>query len=180
MTTNPIYDLVGQWPLDLFLDYILKIHHRGIRTEGPAVVQLFRAALAESPADEQLAQAFLLFQYSLADLEMHLMKEENVLFPFLLELFEAEQQAQPIEQMHCGSVANPIHVMHMEHDGEIQRYARIAKLTNDFAVASDASAARAALMPRLKAFMEALHEHIALENDHLFVRAVQLEQAWVR
>ena len=27
-----------QWPLDLLVDYVLKVHHRGIREEGPAIL----------------------------------------------------------------------------------------------------------------------------------------------
>lgn len=165
--------------MDLFIDYILKIHHRGIRTEGPALTALFQRVLAEQPDNERLQQAYGLFVASLEDLEMHLMKEENVLFPFLLDLFEASLAGQPIAQMHCGSVANPIHVMMDDHAGEIQRYARIAQLTDDFACADDATPDFRALMTRLQRFMAALHEHITLENDHLFPAALRLEEAWV-
>ena len=28
------------WPLDLLVDYILKIHHRNIRTQGPEIEEL--------------------------------------------------------------------------------------------------------------------------------------------
>src|SRR5574344_658422 len=30
----------SSWPLDLLLDYVLKIHHRGIRTNGPELLSL--------------------------------------------------------------------------------------------------------------------------------------------
>lgn len=176
---SAIYALVDQWPMDLFIDYILKIHHRGIRTEGPALTALFQRVLAQQPDNERLLQVYGLFVASLEDLEMHLMKEENVLFPFLLDLFEAAQSQQPIGQMHCGSVANPIHVMENDHAGEIRRYARIAELTDDFACPADATADYSELMTHLQRFMAALHEHITLENDHLFPAALRLEEAWV-
>ncbi len=179
MTTS-LLSLAAQWPADLLIDYILKVHHRGIRAQGPDILNLFRTVAAEAPTDTTISEACRLFNDSLLDLDLHLMKEEQVLFPFILDLFDASEQEQTLEPMHCGSVANPIHVMVSDHEGELERYAAIARLTHDFAVPAGSSAAYAELMPRLRTFMEALHEHIALENDLLFPRAQRLEAEWVR
>lgn len=178
MNTNPLYALAENWPADLLIDYILKIHHRGIRDNGPGILARFRRAVEARPEQLELAEACALFEESLIDLDMHLMKEENVLFPFILELFEADREDRDLEQMHCGSVANPIRVMEDDHEGEIQRYARIAQLTHDFAV--DANADYRELMSEVAAFMNALHEHIHLENEILFPLAVRLEDRHVR
>ena len=137
-------------------------------------------AVEARPADRELAEACALFEESLIDLDMHLMKEENVLFPFVLELFEADRENLQLEQMHCGSVANPIHVMEDDHEGEVQRYARIAQLTHDFAVSADDDTDYRELMGEVSAFMNALHEHIYLENEILFPLAVRLEDRRVR
>lgn len=179
-TPNPVEGLVDAWPLDLLIDYILKVHHRGIRTNGPVIEAQFRRVLETQADNADLKTTYQLFCDSLADLDMHLMKEENVLFPFVLELFDASEQATRIEQMHCGSVANPIYVMEEDHAGEVARYNRIATLTHDFTAPEEADAEYVQLMARLKAFMNALHEHIRLENDHLFPAAVALEQEWVK
>ena len=113
MNTNPLYALAENWPADLLIDYILKIHHRGIRDNGPGILARFRRAVEARPEQLELAEACALFEESLIDLDMHLMKEENVLFPFILELFEADREDRDLEQMHCGSVANP----HPRHGG---------------------------------------------------------------
>lgn len=181
--SHPIFALIAEWPTDLLIDYILKIHHRGIRLQGPVLTDTFRSLLAPSSSlsasqQELLSAVFSLVSESLSDLDMHLMKEENVLFPYLLELCQADQQRRPIAPMHCGSVSNPIGVMNMEHDGELHRYARIAELTHHFAPIGNEAYDR--LMHRLRAFMEALHEHIELEDAHLFPRALRLEADWVR
>lgn len=179
-TLNPVEHLVDAWPLDLLIDYILKIHHRGIRNNGPVIEAQFRRVLEANADNADLKAAHQLFYDSLVDLDMHLMKEENVLFPFVLDLFEAAEQATAIEQMHCGSVQNPIRVMEDDHAGEVARYNRIAALTNNFTAPQGANEEYRQLMLRLSEFMAALHEHIRLENDHLFPAAVALEQEWVR
>jgi len=180
MNTNPLYALAENWPADLLIDYILKIHHRGIRDNGPGILARFRpprqGAAPQRPGPPHRAPP----PGRAVDLDMHLMKEENVLFPFILELFEADREDRDLEQMHCGSVANPIRVMEDDHEGEIQRYARIAQLTHDFAVDTNADADYRELMSEVAAFMNALHEHIHLENEILFPLAVRLEDRHVR
>lgn len=179
MNAHPLYAPAESWPADLLIDYILKIHHRGIRDNGPDILARFRRVVDARPGNAELSEACALFEASLFDLDMHLMKEENVLFPFILELFEADREGRELEQMHCGSVANPIRVMEDDHDGELSRYARIAQLTRDFAVADTDDADYRALMAEVSSFMAALHEHIHLENEILFPLAARLEERCV-
>lgn len=105
----------SSWPLDLLMDYILKIHHRGIRKNGPELLALLeKVERVHGEAHPELHELKLLVSESLNDLEMHLQKEENVLFPYLYDLYSAQEQGQRMEPMHCGTIANPIRVMRME------------------------------------------------------------------
>ncbi|MBQ5925033.1 MAG: DUF542 domain-containing protein, partial [Alistipes sp.] len=70
-----------RWPTDLLIDYVLKIHHRGIRAKGPGLLNDIRTvARVHGDAHPELLQLIPLFERSLADLESHLQKEEQVLF----------------------------------------------------------------------------------------------------
>ena len=74
----------ASWPLDLLMDYILKIHHRGIRARGPELLALLeKVERVHGEAHPELHELKALVSESLEDLEMHLQKEENVLFPYL-------------------------------------------------------------------------------------------------
>ena len=102
----------SSWPLDLLMDYILKIHHRGIRKNGPELLTLLeKVERVHGEAHPELHELKLLVSESLNDLEMHLQKEENVLFPYLYDLYSAQEQGQRMDPMHCGTIANPIRVM---------------------------------------------------------------------
>ena len=81
------------WPIDLLIDYVLKIHHRGIRAKGPQTEALL-AKVTEVHAKNhpELLQVQTLFRDSLRDLENHLSKEENVLFPYIYEMFQAKEE----------------------------------------------------------------------------------------
>lgn len=167
----------SSWPLDLLMDYILKIHHRGIRKNGPELLTLLeKVERVHGEAHPELHELKLLVSKSLNDLEMHLQKEENVLFPYLYDLYSAQEQGQRMEPMHCGTIANPIRVMRMEHEGEGNRYLHIIQLTDHFSVPQDGCASYRLLMQELEAFVDALFEHIHLENNLLFPRFEEIER----
>ena len=169
------------WPTDLIIDYVLKIHHRNIRSKGPRLLaDIEHLAAVHGASHPELEQLKSLFAQSLDDLENHLQKEEQVLFPYCYHLIESQQKGDKVEAMHCGTVANPIRVMHREHSDEGLRYKFIRNLMHDYAVPSDACPSYRLMLEDLEAFMDALFEHIHLENNILFPRFVALEQSCVR
>lgn len=168
------------WPLDLLIDYVLKIHHRGIRRNGPVLLELIgKVRKQHGDRHPELDELYGLVTVSLEDLEQHLQKEENVLFPYLLELFEASERKTGIAPMHCGTIANPIRVMHMEHEAEGERYFHIKDLTHNFETPADGCNTYRLMMDELKEFVSALFEHIHIENNILFPKCLELEGKWV-
>lgn len=170
---NTSRHLFTEWPTDLLIDYALKIHHRNIRAKGPKLLQLIRCVVDENIIMPEVEQ---LFTESLSDLEKHLTKEENVLFPYLYELLEAERNNEGIAQMHCGTIANPIRVMMMEHDDEVERHQRISLLTNNYSAPADASSDYKLLLRGLQDFAADLHEHVYIENEIIFPRCQSVEK----
>ena len=155
-----------KWPTDLLIDYALKIHHRGIREEGPETL----ARLNE------LSEVAHQFGESLNDLDEHLMKEENILFPFIYEIMEASQEHRTQQGFHCGSVQNPIAVMMSDHEGETARHEHIAYLTHQYTAPEGVESEYQAVLDRLKDFKEALEEHILIEDKIIFPAAIATEE----
>lgn len=157
------------WPIDLLMDYILKIHHRNIRQKGPELLVLLTKVVGthgiRHPELKELQHSF---QESLQDLELHLEKEENVLFPYLYHLYSSSQQGVQPEAIHCGTVINPIQVMMTEHDNEGKRYRHFSELTNGYTAPEDACGSYVLMLAQLQHFEKELHEHIHLENNILF------------
>lgn len=171
----------ASWPLDLLIDYVIKIHHRGIRRNGPRLLALIeKVRNAHGAKHPELNELYGLVQDSLEDLENHLQKEENVLFPYLQELFDASEHQAGIAPMHCGTIANPIRVMNMEHEAEGNRYLRIKEMTNGFQAPADGCNTYRLMMSELEEFVNALFEHIHIENNILFPKFLELESQTVR
>lgn len=170
-----------RWPTDLLIDYVLKIHHRGIRSKGPGLLNDIRTvARVHGDAHPELLQLEELFEQSLIDLESHLQKEEQVLFPYCYKLFESDMRGESQQKMHCGSVANPIRVMLSEHQDEGTRYKYIRLLMKDFVVPEDVCVTYRLMLQDLESFMDGLFEHIHIENNILFPRFVALESRCVK
>ena len=171
----------NSWPTDLLIDYVLKIHHRGIRAKGPVLLaDVKKIAARHGASHPELNQLVMLFADSLEDLENHLQKEELVLFPYCYALFDAVSQGVDYDKMHCGSVVNPIRVMLCEHNDEGARYKYIRNIMNGFVVPDDACPNYRLMLQDLEAFMDGLFEHIHIENNILFPRFVELESKGVR
>ena len=89
----------------------------------------------------------------------------------------AADQHQPGPSSFFGTVNNPIRMMMREHDtaGEILRALRA--LTSDYKVPPDACISYQTLYEALENFEKDLHQHIHLENNLLFPKALDLENA---
>ena len=137
----------------------MKIHHRGIRAKGPQIEALLtKVTEAHSKNHPDLS------------------KEENVLFPYVYEMFQAKEEGLKVAKFHCGTILYPIEVMEDEHNHEGERFEKISSLTNGFTAPEDACASFRLVLQQLKQFEEALHEHIHLENNIIFPRALELEK----
>ena len=104
-----------------------------------------------------------------------MMKEERILFPYVRDM-EASGSS-PIGACFGGQIARPLSVMHAEHDSAGSSLERLEKLTNNYTPPADACVSFRALYEALRLFALDLHQHIHLENNLLFPKAVQMEQA---
>jgi regulator of cell morphogenesis and NO signaling len=111
------------------------------------------------------------------EIEQHLMKEEQVLFPYIRQIDEAASRGKPAPEMHCGSVQNPIRQMEHEHDNAGNALSRMRQLTDNYTLPGDACNTFRALYDGLQALEDDLHQHIHLENNILFPKAIKLECA---
>jgi regulator of cell morphogenesis and NO signaling len=109
------------------------------------------------------------------EMATHMMKEEMVLFPYIVRLEEAVLAGEPPIPPPFGTVANPIRMMMAEHDsaGDVLREIRTA--SNDYTPPADACMTFQTVYRALAEFEADLHQHIHLENNILFPRAIALE-----
>jgi len=162
--------------LSELIAHILDTHHFFTRHEMTWLESLTKKVIsAHGENHPELHEVGTLFDALCADLEPHMFKEEQILFPYILALANAslENSAPPFAPF--GTVNNPIHMMMMEHDavGEILRNLRT--LTSDYTTPPDGCISYHTLYEAFEVFEKDLHQHIHLENNILFPRAIELE-----
>jgi regulator of cell morphogenesis and NO signaling len=166
--------------LSELIAYILDKHHVYTKDEMTRLEPLMDKVVGAHGANhsELLAIRDLLRQLFL-DLRPHMFKEEQILFPYILELERAQTANRPAPFAPFGTVNNPIRMMMMEHDtaGDLLREMR--KLSSDYKVPADACISYKTLYEALEEFEQDLHQHIHLENNLLFPKAVELEEALI-
>lgn len=156
--------------------HILDTHHVFTKSEMDRLQLLADKVLAAHGGNHpELIHVDELFSRLCADLQPHMFKEEQILFPYVVALAEAADQNRAVPFAPFGTVNNPIRMMMSEHDtaGDILRELRL--LTSDYKVPADACISYQTLYQALENFERDLHQHIHLENNILFPKALDLE-----
>jgi regulator of cell morphogenesis and NO signaling len=78
-----------------------------------------------------------------------------------------------------GNISNPIAMMTREHDAAGRLLAELRRLSENFSTPIGACPTYHAYYDGLREFEEDLHQHIHLENNILFPRAIEMETAMV-
>jgi len=162
------------------IEHIVNTHHVFTKSEMDRLEALtVKVINAHADNHPELIQLGDLFQRLCADLKPHMFKEEQVLFPYIVAMTHAAEQNRPGPFAPFGTVKNPVRMMMSEHDtaGQILRELRV--LTADYKVPPDACISYQTLYEALENFENDLHQHIHLENNLLFPKALDLESRLV-
>jgi regulator of cell morphogenesis and NO signaling len=165
-------------PLSDLIRHILDTHHVYTREESARIQALLEKVCGKHGGNHpELAEVRALFLKLDADLQPHMFKEEQILFPYILRLEAARAAGGAPPFAPFGTVNNPVRMMMSEHDtaGDLLRELRAA--ARDFRAPDDACISFRTLYRALEDFEKDLHQHIHLENNLLFPRAVELESA---
>jgi regulator of cell morphogenesis and NO signaling len=166
----------GKASLENLAGHIVSQHHEYAKKELPRLDTLAQKVVAahESQHGEVVAIQSAL-QALDQELTQHLLKEEQILFPYIAQLEVALASGSARPHGCFGTVENPIAMMMQEHDGAGQLLAEIRELSSNFIPPQGACPTYHAFYAGLKEFEQDLHQHIHLENNILFPRAIEME-----
>ena len=165
-----------QFPISDLIEHIVNTHHVFTKDEMLRLDSLIKKVIAAHGENHpELRTVGELFDRMCADLTPHMSKEERVLFPYLSALAKAAAKKLAAPFAPFGTVNNPVRMMMIEHDavGEILRELR--SVTSNYTTPSDGCISYRTLYEALEKFEKDLHQHIHLENNILFPRAIEVE-----
>jgi regulator of cell morphogenesis and NO signaling len=162
--------------LESLTAHIISKHHEYVKKESPRLEQLAKKVLAaHGPNHPELTQITSAFQSLSEELSQHMMKEEMILFPYIVQLERSITGGGPRPHGCFGSVQSPIAMMTHEHDSAGELVAEMRRRSGNYTVPPDACPTFHAFYNGLKDYERDLHQHIHLENNIQFPRAIELE-----
>jgi regulator of cell morphogenesis and NO signaling len=158
------------------IEHIVTTHHVYVKQEIPRLQQLLHKVVSvHGKAHPELGRIQQTFQEMSAELNSHMMKEEHILFPHIAALENAVNSGRPKPRPVFGTVSNPVHMMELEHDSAGAALKSISELSSNYTPPEGACFSYKTLYSALKEFESDLHQHVHLENNILFPRAIAME-----
>lgn len=164
-------------PLGELISHISRTHHKYTRDEIARLIPLLEKVASKHGANHpELFEIRDTFQALAQELTTHLMKEEMILFPYVIRMEEAIVAREPVLPPPFGTVQHPVSMMEHEHDDAGIALASMRRASHDYSAPADACPSYTALYMALQQFEADLHRHIHLENNLLFPRAISMER----
>lgn len=166
-----------EWTLDFLLDYIIQNHHSYVREMMPIISVHTKKVASEHGANHpELIKIAKKFEGIAQEFRQHLIKEEEILFPYIKQLVQLNSRHAKAEPPFFGTVNNPIKSMMVDHENTGNEFYAIRNLSSSYNTPKAACNTYKASYQELKDFEEDLHKHVHLENNILFPKAIELEK----
>ena len=158
-------------------DHIERTHHAYLRRQLPWLSELAeRVEAVHGQRHPELTAARAAYEALRAELEAHLMREEEILFPLIREIDSAVLSGrQPV-----GTLANPIAVIRDDHDQVVELMTELGALTGSFTTPSDGCTSYRSLYVGLSALVADTNLHVHLEDNVLFPATADREHLLAR
>ncbi|MDP6385114.1 MAG: iron-sulfur cluster repair protein YtfE [Planctomycetota bacterium] len=159
--TEQAFIQADEMPIEQLLDHILENFHAAHRAEVPRLLAMARK-VEMVHSDKPTCPTGLgdHLEYMHGELEQHMLKEEEILFPM-------------IRAGHGAMAAMPIQVMEHEHHDHGRNLTRLRELAHEFKAPPEACGTWQALYLGLDELQQALMQHIHLESNVLFPRVLR-------
>ncbi|HEX6898238.1 MAG TPA: iron-sulfur cluster repair di-iron protein [Thermoanaerobaculia bacterium] len=163
-------------PLSAIVDHILERYHAPLREELPRLTEMAEkvARVHGSKFPEMFPALAARLRELRQELELHMVKEERVLFPYVVTLERSLNEGRPPARAPFGPVEGPISVMEAEHDDAGRLLEEMRRLSGGYQPPEGACGTFRALFSGLEALEKEMHLHVHLENNVLFPRVVAL------
>ena len=162
----------SEWEADALTRHIVLQHHGYVRSAMPTIAAHTRKlAKVHGPANPELVEIADIFDDVCEEMTSHMMKEEQILFPYIDQLAATRRAGLQPFPAPFGDIGNPIRMMETEHESAGDALARIRSLTSGYTAPEHGCMTWRVTMQELEAFELDLHTHVHLENNILFPKA---------
>jgi len=164
-------------PMSALVEHIIKVHHSYARSQMERIETLLeQMASIDSERSPQLYELHKLLSKMNEDFRDHMLEEEEVFFPYLLQVEEALRKMEPLPRTFDGYnlQTHPLRILLSDHGLMGVEWKQVEELTHHFETPTGASRRLKELYEALKEFHRDNQKHVHLENNILFYRAIRM------
>jgi regulator of cell morphogenesis and NO signaling len=166
------------WSVDFLADYIINIHHHYLKNVLPEIKDLLHQFVKEHEKKyPQLPDLEKYFLQLYKETFPHLQHEEEIIFPYIRQIAHAFQSRESYASLLIRTLRKPVQeIMAKEHERVSEIICKMRELTNNYTPPPVACISHKVVYHKLKELDNDLVQHIHLENDILFPRAIAMEK----
>ncbi|WP_207515675.1 DUF542 domain-containing protein [Longitalea luteola] len=166
------------WDIDFLIDYIINIHHVYLKKALPDTKeQLAKFANGHRRKYPELTALEVVFNDLLTDMLPHMVHEEEIIFPYIRQIAHAYDHKESYAGLLVRTLRKPVEtVMHHEHESIHKILRAMRQLTGQYTPPPDACTNHRVMYFKLLEIENDLRQHIHLENNILFPRAIDMEK----
>lgn len=165
----------ANWDLSFLIDYIVNTHHAYLNKNNNQIKHYVQKIAEVHGANHpELIEIAAIFGKIVSDLSGHLQEEEEVLFPLIKGAEAAVKSGGKPDVTNCEGIKDSLEKLTKEHEEIGDGIHAIRHLAKDYEIPGDACNTFAVAYQKLQEFENDLHKHVHLENNVLFLKAIQL------
>ena len=163
-----------RWELDYLIDHILNTHHYYIWINLPVIKEYaLKVARAQGQKYPVTVEVNRLFKELASDLEIHLNNQEHNVFPYIKKLVYAQRDHRKIEP---DNLELAVITMKAEYKCYTAKLNLMVSLLSRADIARQAETTASVLLFKLRDFKHDFYQHVHLEKNILFPKALDLER----
>lgn len=168
----------NEWHIDFLTDYIVNVHHQYLRKALPQL-QDYVSRFSDGHRNkysylEELQR--LVTQLNRIFLP-HLQQEEEIIFPYIRQIGHAYYSRESYASLLVRTLRKPVEdIMAHEHEVTGKMMHRMRELTDNYTAPENACLSHKVTFLKLKEVDNDLVQHLHLENNILFPKAIAMEK----
>lgn len=176
-SSNAAIDFDG-WELDFLVDYILNVHHRYLRKALPEIQELTNRFLdGHREKFPELGELEFIINVFMKEIPPHMNQEEDIFFPYIKQIHHAHKNRESYAKLLIRTLRKPLEeVMQKEHEKTGANLHHLRSITKNYHPPVNACLTHKVTFSKLKELDDDLVQHIHLESNILFPKAIALEK----
>lgn len=167
-----------EWGTDFLVDYLINVHHSYLLKNFPDLIETLECFVNGHQSKYPFLYQVLETVYKLRDdLLPHLEHEEKIIFPYIKQIAHAYENNESYASLLVKTLRKPVESMMVQEHKYISEYLHVLrKLTDNYNSPSNACVSHKVSFLKLKELDDDLVQHLFLENEILFAKAIQMEK----